>query len=133
MLQNFQEMKVNMSLKIHTLPSHLNFFSGNLGAVSDDHGEGFHQDIAEIEKGYQGNWCFNALAEYCLSVMTDENKCSLLSSMQVKKSLASSSSFFWSGEKENVFTHVVWASSETIPTKLKILLLSHQPMTPELC
>ena len=49
-VQNFQEMKVNMSLKIHILYSHLNFFPENLGTVSDEHGERFHQDIAEIRK-----------------------------------------------------------------------------------
>ena len=42
MLQNFQEMKINMSLKIHILHSHLDFFPENLGAVSDEHGERFH-------------------------------------------------------------------------------------------
>ena len=54
MLQNFQEMKVNMLLKIHILHSHLDSFSENLGAFSDEHGGRFHKDIAEIEKRYQG-------------------------------------------------------------------------------
>ena len=56
MLQNFREMEVNMSLKIHIPHSHLDFFPENLGAVSDEHGERFHQDIAEIEKRYQSKW-----------------------------------------------------------------------------
>ena len=55
MLQNFQEMKVNMSLKIHIVHSHLNFSPENLGAVSDEHGERFHKDIAEIEKSPSRN------------------------------------------------------------------------------
>ena len=42
MLQNFQKMKVNMSLKIHIMHSHLDFFPENMGAVSDKHGERFH-------------------------------------------------------------------------------------------
>ena len=45
-----------MSLKIHMLNSHLNFFSTNLGAVSDEQGERFHQDIFLMEKPYQGKW-----------------------------------------------------------------------------
>ncbi|UYV84383.1 hypothetical protein LAZ67_X001983 [Cordylochernes scorpioides] len=42
-----------MSLKIHFLHSHLDFFPNNLGAVSDEHGERFHQDISSMEKRYQ--------------------------------------------------------------------------------
>ena len=48
MLQNFQEMKVNMSLKIHILHSYLVFFPENLWAVSDERGVRFYQDIADI-------------------------------------------------------------------------------------
>ncbi|UYV64609.1 hypothetical protein LAZ67_3001303 [Cordylochernes scorpioides] len=43
-----------MSLKIHFLHSHLDFFPDNLGAVSDEHGERFHQAISSMEKRYQG-------------------------------------------------------------------------------
>ncbi|UYV67048.1 unc-93, partial [Cordylochernes scorpioides] len=43
----------NMSLKIHFLHSHLDFFPYNLGAVSDEHGERFHQAISSMEKRYQ--------------------------------------------------------------------------------
>ena len=35
----------NVSLKFHFLQSHLYIFPGNKGAVSDKHGERFHQDI----------------------------------------------------------------------------------------
>ena len=72
MLQNYQEMKVNMALKIHILQFHLDFFPENLGAVSNEHGEKFHQSIAEIEKRYLGKWSVNALVDYCWSLMTDE-------------------------------------------------------------
>ena len=64
MLQNFQEMKVNMSLKIHILHSDLDFFPKTLGAVSDEHGGRFYQDIAAIEMSYQGKWSVNTLADY---------------------------------------------------------------------
>ena len=72
MLQNFQEMKVNMSLKIHMMHSHLDFFPENMGVVSDKHGERFHQDIATIEKRFKGKWNENALADYLWNLMTDE-------------------------------------------------------------
>ena len=42
-----------MSLKIHFLHSYLNFFPPNLGAVSDEHGKRFHQDITKMESTYQ--------------------------------------------------------------------------------
>ena len=72
MLQKFQEIKVNMSLKIHILLFHLDFLPDNLGTFSGEHGGRFDQDIAEIEKRYQVKWSVNALADYCWSLMTDE-------------------------------------------------------------
>jgi hypothetical protein len=44
----------NMSLKVHFLDSHLDFFPENLCAGSDEHGERFHRDISNMEKRYQG-------------------------------------------------------------------------------
>jgi hypothetical protein len=41
----YKPMGCNISLKVHFLDSHLDFFPQNLGAVSDEHGERFHQDI----------------------------------------------------------------------------------------
>ena len=41
----YRQLGCNMSLKIHLLDSHLDFFPENLGSVSDEHGERFHQDI----------------------------------------------------------------------------------------
>ncbi|KAM4702029.1 uncharacterized protein O3C94_002957 [Discoglossus pictus] len=37
-------------MKIHFLDSHLDSFSGNLGEVSDEHRERFHQDISKMKK-----------------------------------------------------------------------------------
>lgn len=42
-----------MSHKIRFLYSHPNFFPENLGAVSDEQGERFHQDAQNIEARYQ--------------------------------------------------------------------------------
>jgi hypothetical protein len=52
-----------MSLKVHFLDSHLDFFPENLGAVSDEHRERFHQDISNMEKRYQGKWSLSMLAD----------------------------------------------------------------------
>ena len=55
----------NMSLQIHFLESHLNFFPENLGKVSDEHGERYYHDIMTTENRYQGKWTSSMLAEYC--------------------------------------------------------------------
>ena len=75
LLQNYERMGVNMSLKIHFLHSHLDFFPENLGSVSDEYGERFHQDLKLFEQNYQGFWDENVLGDYCWSVVrdTDEN------------------------------------------------------------
>ncbi|UYV65187.1 hypothetical protein LAZ67_3003503 [Cordylochernes scorpioides] len=53
LLLSYKALGCNMSLKIHFLHSHIDFFPDNLGAVSDEHGERFHQDISSMEKRYQ--------------------------------------------------------------------------------
>jgi hypothetical protein len=70
LLQLYEAMGCNMSLKIHFLHSHLDFFPQNLGAVSDKHGERFHQDVV-MGKRYQGKWSVNMLSDYCWSIIRD--------------------------------------------------------------
>ena len=60
-----------MFLKIHLLHSHLDFFPANLCAVSDEHGERFHQDIKEMEKRYDGVCTPNMLTDYCWTLVRD--------------------------------------------------------------
>ena len=43
----YQELGARMSLKIHFLHLHLDFFPSNLEDVSDEHGEQFHQEIRD--------------------------------------------------------------------------------------
>lgn len=71
LLKAYEHLGCNMSLKIHFLHSHLDFFPENLGAVSDEHGERFHQDISSMEKRYQGKWSSNMLADYCWTLKRD--------------------------------------------------------------
>jgi hypothetical protein len=59
-----------MSLKIHFLHSHLNFFPQNFGAVSDEQGKRFPQDKLTMEKRYQGRW---EMGDYCWFLIR-ENK-----------------------------------------------------------
>jgi hypothetical protein len=65
MLKSYKRMGCRMSLKIHFLHSHLDFFPPNLGDVSDEHGERFHQDISEMETRYQGRFNPNMMGDYC--------------------------------------------------------------------
>ncbi|GBM23497.1 hypothetical protein AVEN_153076-1 [Araneus ventricosus] len=71
MVKYFRVIGCNLSLKLHVLDSHLNFFPQNLGAISDEHGERFHQDISMFEKRFSGRWNRSMLAEYCWSVIRD--------------------------------------------------------------
>ncbi|GBM62497.1 hypothetical protein AVEN_145982-1 [Araneus ventricosus] len=50
MIKNFKILVCSMSLKVHILDSHLDYFPENLGAVSEEQGERFHQDIKEMER-----------------------------------------------------------------------------------
>ena len=53
-LPSSQKVGCNMSLKIHFLSSHLDFFLENCGSVSDEHDEHFRQDFAAMEGRYKG-------------------------------------------------------------------------------
>ena len=50
-------------MTLYYLRSHLDFFQKNMGAVSDEHDQKFHQDIATIEKRFKGKWSKNVLAD----------------------------------------------------------------------
>ncbi|KDR11031.1 hypothetical protein L798_15240 [Zootermopsis nevadensis] len=57
-----------MSFKMHLLHSHLDFIPSNCSAVSDEHGERFHQDISVMEQRYKNKWSAAMLADYCWMV-----------------------------------------------------------------
>jgi len=42
-----------------------------MGAVSDEHGERFHQDTSQVENPYSGKWSPNMLADYCWSLIRE--------------------------------------------------------------
>ena len=43
----------------------------DLGAVSDEQGERFHQDLKIMEERYQGRWDVHMMADYCWSIKRD--------------------------------------------------------------
>jgi len=71
LLTSYKAMGSNMSPKIYFLVSHLDFFPENLGEVSDEHGERFHQDIMGTENRYRGTWISSVLADYCWTLKRD--------------------------------------------------------------
>ena len=71
MLDHMKELGCRMSLKLHFLHSHLDQFPENLGAVSEEMGERFHQDIKEAERRYQGRWDVPMMADYCWCLKRD--------------------------------------------------------------
>jgi len=71
LLSSYQKLGCNMSVKIHFLSSHLDFFPENCSSVSNEHGERLHQDIAAMEGGYKGKWSPYIVADYCWTLMHD--------------------------------------------------------------
>jgi hypothetical protein len=74
MLDNFYKLGCNMSLKVHCLHSHLDIFPDNMGKISDEHGERFHQEIKFMEKRYHSLWSRNMLADYCWMLKREVKK-----------------------------------------------------------
>lgn len=74
LLDNYKNMGCRMSLKIHFLHSHLDFFPENLGAVSDEHGERFHQDILTMEHRYQGHLNPSMMGDYCWGLVRESDE-----------------------------------------------------------
>ncbi|GBO23339.1 hypothetical protein AVEN_83312-1 [Araneus ventricosus] len=71
MIKNFKILGCSRSLKVQLLDSHLDYFSENLGAVSEEQGERFHEDIKEMERLYQEKWNVSMIAHYCWMLQRD--------------------------------------------------------------
>lgn len=77
----YEALGCRMSVKLHFLASHLDYFPSNLGAYSEEQGERFHQDICQMEHRYQGRWNVNMMADYCWTLkranpaVTHKKKC----------------------------------------------------------
>jgi hypothetical protein len=68
MLENLQILGCNISLKLHFLHFHLDYFPENLGDLSEEQGARFHQDVKEMERRYQGRWDVSMVTDYCWSI-----------------------------------------------------------------
>ena len=69
----YHALGCRMSIKLHFLHSHLDFFRPNLGAVSEEHGERFHQDIQVMEKRYQGRWDEAMMGDYVWGLVRSDS------------------------------------------------------------
>ena len=75
LMKSFQNIGCRMSLRLHFLCSHLNFFQNNLGDFSEEHSERFHQDIEPMERRYQGRWDSAMMGDYVwLLIRCDTSK-----------------------------------------------------------
>jgi hypothetical protein len=71
LLSSYQKRGCNISLKIHILSSHLDYFQENCGSVSDEQGERFYQDFAALEVRHKGKWNPAMIADYCWTLLRD--------------------------------------------------------------
>ena len=67
----FRKMGCNMSVKLHLLHSHLEFFVSNMAAVTDEHGEKFNQEIHSMERRYEGKFILSMIADYCWNLVLE--------------------------------------------------------------
>ncbi|GBM68238.1 hypothetical protein AVEN_268720-1 [Araneus ventricosus] len=65
LFKGLQNHGVQHVVEINFLHSYLEIFPENLGSVSDEHGELFHQDISNTGARFQGKWNPKMLADYC--------------------------------------------------------------------
>ena len=56
---------------MHYLLSHIDRFPENLGAMSDEQGERFYQDLKEMETRYQKRWDVAMMVDCCWTLKRD--------------------------------------------------------------
>lgn len=72
--------------------SHLKFFPENLGTVSNEHGDSFHQHISTMKKRYPGKQTPSMLFDYCWTKKRD--------TLGAKYALKSQFSTFYESQNE---------------------------------
>jgi hypothetical protein len=72
MSEKFIALGCALSLKVHFLNVHLDYFPENLGAVSEEQGERFHQDIKKMETRCHGRWNVYVMGDYCWLLHRDD-------------------------------------------------------------
>lgn len=72
MMQAFDVFGVKMSLKIHMLHSHFDFYERQLSTETDETGERFHQTVMTFEDRFAGKSIDFMLADFCWSIATEK-------------------------------------------------------------
>ena len=115
LLKSYEDMGCRMSLKIHFLHSHLNFFLPNLGAVSDEHGKRFHQEITKMECNYQGKWNPGMMGDFCWMLLHD------ISEAKYTRSSKKTHFWLWYYELCNCVIQVYWFNQYSLSTLFYLL------------
>jgi len=68
LMERYHVLGCRLLMKMHYLNSRIDFFRPNLGDLSEEHGECFHQDISNMERRYQGRWDFAMIGDYVWGV-----------------------------------------------------------------
>ena len=71
LIKTFQKLCCRMSLKLHFLHAHKDFFRECLGDVSEEHGERFHQDISIRGKRYKNRCNVSMMGDYIWSIVRE--------------------------------------------------------------
>ena len=71
MLACSKALGCHMSLKVHFLHTHLDYFPQNLDNKNKEHGERFHLDIKSMETRCRGGWNASKMAVYCWYLKRD--------------------------------------------------------------
>ena len=72
LIQNYRILGCRISIKMHYLFFHIDFFRPNLGDVSEEHSERFHEDIQLMERRYQGYWDCAMMGDYVWGLVRAE-------------------------------------------------------------
>lgn len=65
LVRSFGKLGTSMTIKLHLVDRHIDYFPNNCGDYSEEHGERFHQDVQIMESRYKGRWNKNMIADYC--------------------------------------------------------------------
>lgn len=73
MMEHYEKLNINITIKMHTLICHLDKFRASCGAFSDEQGERFHQDLKTNEQHYAGKDMAKGLGRYCWTLIRETN------------------------------------------------------------
>jgi hypothetical protein len=73
LLSAMKTLECRMTVKLHFIDAHIDYFPENVGQMGEEQGERFHQEISSLEKRYNNRFGSNILADYCWSLVRESN------------------------------------------------------------